>query len=49
MGKAMGAMVNAYYGRSPLVVTAGQQVRRHLVLEPLLHGKLTEPAKPYVK
>ena len=49
LGNAMGAMVNAYHGRSPLVVTAGQQDRRHLAFEPLLHGKLTELAKPYVK
>ncbi|HEX2728398.1 MAG TPA: benzoylformate decarboxylase, partial [Rubrobacteraceae bacterium] len=37
------------HARSPLVVTAGQQDRRHLALEPLLHGKLTDLAKPYVK
>lgn len=49
LGNAMGAMVNAHHTRTPLVVTAGQQDRRHLALEPLLHGKLTELAKPYVK
>jgi benzoylformate decarboxylase len=49
LGNAMGAMVNAYHGRTPLVVTAGQQDRRHLALEPLLHGRLVELAKPYVK
>lgn len=46
LGNAMGMMVNAHHARSPVVVTAGQQDRRHLALEPLLHGKL---AKPYVK
>ena len=49
LGNAMGAMVNAYHGRTPLVITAGQQDRRHLDLEPLLHGRLVELARPYVK
>ena len=49
LGNAMGAMVNAWHGRTPLVVTAGQQDRRHLALEPLLHGRLVELAKPYTK
>jgi benzoylformate decarboxylase len=49
LGNAMGAMVNAYHNRTPLVVTAGQQDRRHMVLEPLLFGRLVELAKPYVK
>jgi benzoylformate decarboxylase len=49
LGNAMGAIVNAYHGRTPLVVTAGQQDRRHLALEPLLHGRLVELAKPYFK
>ena len=49
LGNAMGAMVNAHHARTPLVVTAGQQDRRQLALEPLLHGKLTELARPYVK
>src|SRR5215211_5890241 len=43
------ALVNAYHNRTPLVVTAGQQDRRHLALEPLLFGRLVELAKPYVK
>src|SRR5215203_6964718 len=49
LGNAMGAMVNTFHGRTPLVITAGQQDRRHLALEPLLHGRLVELAKPYVK
>ena len=49
LGNAMGAMVNAFHGRTPLVITAGQQDRRHLALEPLLHERLVELAKPYVK
>lgn len=49
LGNAMGAMVNAFHGHTPLVITAGQQDRRHLALEPLLHGRLVELARPYVK
>lgn len=49
LGNAMGALVTAYHNRTPLLVTAGQQDRRHISLEPLLTGKLVELAKPYVK
>jgi benzoylformate decarboxylase len=42
-------MVTAWHNRTPLVVTAGQQDRRHLVLDPMLSGRLVELAKPYVK
>src|SRR5918999_3106601 len=49
LGNAMGALVTAYHNKTPLVVTAGQQDRRHITLEPLLTGKLVELAKPYVK
>ena len=49
LGNAMGALVTAYHNKTPLVVTAGQQDRRHVALEPLLSGKLVELAKPYVK
>ena len=49
LGNAMGALVTAYHDKTPLVVTAGQQDRRHVALEPLLTGRLVELAKPYVK
>ncbi|MDP8974376.1 MAG: benzoylformate decarboxylase, partial [Actinomycetota bacterium] len=49
LGNAMGAMVTAWHNRTPLVVTAGQQDRRHIALEPLLTGDLVDLAKPYVK
>src|SRR5215208_5781693 len=49
LGNAMGAMVTAYHNKTPLVVTAGQQDRRHVALEPLLAGNLVDLAKPYVK
>ena len=49
LGNAMGAMIMAWHDKTPLVVTAGQQDRRHRSLEPLLTGKLVDLAKPYVK
>src|SRR5215217_2462477 len=49
LGNAMGALVTAYHNKTPLVVTAGQQDRRHIALEPLLTGNLVNMAKPYVK
>jgi len=49
LGKAMGAMITAWHDKTPLVVTAGQQDRRHRALEPLLTGELVDLAKPYVK
>src|ERR1700755_1311530 len=36
VGNALGALVNAQVNRSPLVVTAGQQVRPMLTLEAML-------------
>lgn len=49
LGNAMGNMVTAWHNKTPLVVTAGQQHRDHIALEPLLTGKLVDLAKPYVK
>ncbi|MBA2441819.1 MAG: benzoylformate decarboxylase [Rubrobacter sp.] len=49
LGNAMGALVTAYHNKTPLVVTAGQQDRRHIALEPLLTGDLVKLAEPYVK
>ena len=49
LGNAMGAVVTAYHNKTPVVITAGQQDRRHLALEPLLSGRLVELARPYVK
>jgi benzoylformate decarboxylase len=45
----MGAIVTAWHNKTPLVVTAGQQDRRHAALEPLLSGNLVDLARPYVK
>ncbi len=49
LGNAMGAITTAYHNRTPLVVTAGQQDRRHMAYEPLLFGRLVEMARPYSK
>jgi benzoylformate decarboxylase len=49
LGHASAAIMTAYHNRTPLVVTAGQQDRRHLAHEPFLTGRLVEMALPYVK
>jgi benzoylformate decarboxylase len=50
LGNAMGAIYNARANRTPLLVTAGQQVRPHLTMQAYLtnHGA-TEAALPWVK
>jgi len=48
LGNATGAMITAWHNKTPLLVTAGQQDRRHSALEPLLTGGLVDLAKPYV-
>lgn len=49
LGNALGALYNAFVGKMPLVVTAGQQDSRMLVREPLLAHDLEAMAKPLVK
>lgn len=49
LGNAMGAVVNASHDRAPLVITVGQQDRRHLASQPRLSGRLVELATPYVR
>ena len=49
LGNAMGAIVTAWHNKTPLVITAGQQDRRHIALDPMLSGNLVDLAKPYVK
>ena len=49
-GHAMGNIFTAYRNRTPLVITAGQQSRSLLQLEPFLFSsQATELPKPYVK
>src|SRR3954469_23385916 len=40
LGNAMGNLTNAVANRAPMVVTAGNADRRHLVADPLLSGDL---------
>jgi benzoylformate decarboxylase len=49
VGNAMGAVVNAFHNRAPLVICAGNQDRRHLESEPYLFARSVELAVPYVK
>jgi benzoylformate decarboxylase len=49
LGNALGLIYTAYMGRTPLLVTAGQQDRRMQLEEPLLWGDLVRMAQPYTK
>ncbi len=49
VGNGLSALIDAYYSHAPLVVTAGQQDRRHVLAEPFLVSRATEVVKPYVK
>ncbi|GHO87445.1 benzoylformate decarboxylase [Dictyobacter formicarum] len=50
VGNAMGNIITAFHNRSPLIITAGQQTRAMMALEPLLFARdATELPKPYVK
>jgi benzoylformate decarboxylase len=44
LGNAIGNLTNAVHNRAPLVVTAGNADRRHLIAEPLLSGDLVRLA-----
>ncbi|HVB47358.1 MAG TPA: thiamine pyrophosphate-dependent enzyme [Burkholderiales bacterium] len=49
LGNAMGALYNAKFSGSPLIVTAGQQEQGHGLREPLLYAPLVAVAQPFVK
>ncbi|MCZ6558617.1 MAG: thiamine pyrophosphate-binding protein [SAR324 cluster bacterium] len=49
LGNALGAIYNAKFIGSPVLVTAGQRDHGHGLTEPLLGGNLVEMAKPVVK
>ncbi len=49
LGNAMGNLSNSWATGTPMVVTAGQQDRRHLIAEPFLSGNLTGMATGLVK
>jgi len=48
-GNGLSAIQDAWYLHAPLIVTAGQQDRRHLLAEPFLASRAIETVKPYVK
>ncbi len=49
LGNAMGALYNAKFSGSPVILTAGQQEQGHGLLEPLLYEPLVPIAQPLVK
>jgi benzoylformate decarboxylase len=49
LGNAIGALYNAWFSGSPLIVSAGQQEQGHGLLEPLLYAPLLPMAQPLVK
>ncbi len=49
LGNAMGALYNAKFSGSPIILTAGQQEQGHGLLEPLLYDSLPAMAAPLVK
>ncbi|MBK8063141.1 MAG: thiamine pyrophosphate-binding protein [Betaproteobacteria bacterium] len=49
LGNAMGALYNAKFSGSPVILTAGQQDQGHGLLEPLLYDPLVPIAQPLVK
>jgi len=48
-GNGLSALVDAWYSHVPLVVTTGQQDRRHILAEPFLVSRAVDTVKPYVK
>jgi benzoylformate decarboxylase len=49
-GNAMGNIQTAWFNRTPMIITAGQQTREMLLLEPLLANKAPQlQAAPWVK
>src|SRR5207253_9685981 len=49
VGNGLAGLVDAHYCHAPLVVTTGQQDRRHILAEPFLTSRAVEVVKPYVK
>ena len=49
LGNAMGALFNAKWYGSPMLITAGQQEQGHGLTEPLLYDPLLPIAQPMVK
>ena len=49
LGNAMGALYNAKFTGTPLILTAGQQEQGHGLMEPLLYDNVVAMAAPLVK
>ena len=49
LGNAMGAIYNAKFTGTPMIITAGQQEQGHGLMEPLLYDPLVPIATPFVK
>ncbi|HCP01172.1 MAG: benzoylformate decarboxylase [Alphaproteobacteria bacterium] len=49
LGNAIGAIYNARFTRTPMIITAGQQETGHGLTEPLLYDPLVPIAAPVVK
>jgi benzoylformate decarboxylase len=49
LGGGMGNLTNAVANRAPVVVTAGQQDRRHLIADPMLSGDLVGMVRAVTK
>lgn len=49
LGNAIGALYNAKFTRTPMIITAGQQEQGHGLTEPLLYEPLVPIASPVVK
>lgn len=50
LGNAMGTLLTAFQNKTPLIITAGQQTRDMLLIEPLLTNiEATTMPKPWVK
>ena len=48
-GNGLSAIIDAHYCHAPLVITTGQQDRRHVLAEPFLVSRAVEVVRPYVK
>jgi benzoylformate decarboxylase len=48
-GNGLSAVVDAWHGHVPLVITTGQQDRRHILADPFLVSRAVETVRPYVK
>ena len=49
LGNAMGALYNAKFTGTPIILTAGQQEQGHGLMEPMLYDPLVRIAEPLVK